>query len=53
MAAPVSPAALIISTAMPDGPAALADFIFEMAFFTMSTVIGIVGSFNGGLMDKW
>ena len=40
MVAPVSPAALIISTTMPDGPAAMPDFIFEMAFFTMSIVIG-------------
>ena len=43
MVAPVSPAALTISTTMPDGPAALPDFIFEMAFFTMSIVIGIGG----------
>ena len=46
MVAPVSPAALIISTTMPDGPAALPDFIFELAFFTMSIVIGI------GLVNK-
>ena len=31
MVAPESLAALIISTTMPDGPAALSDFIFEMA----------------------
>ena len=36
MIAPVSPAALIISTTTPDGPAALPDFILEMAFFTIS-----------------
>ena len=30
MVAPGSLAALIISTTMPDGPAALSDFIFEM-----------------------
>ena len=47
MVAPVSPAALIISTTMPDGPAALPDFIFEMAFFNMSIVIGIGGPSNG------
>ena len=32
---------VIISTTMPDGPAALPDFIFEMAIFTMSIVIVI------------
>ena len=62
MVAPVSPAALIVSTNMPDGPVALPDFIFEMAFFTMSIVIGIGGSFTmsivigiGGLLTavRW
>ena len=52
MVAPVSPAALIISTTMPDGPAALPDFIFEMAFVTMSIVIGIGGPSNSGLLDR-
>ena len=39
--APVSPAALIISTTIPDGPAALHNFVFEKAFFIMQIVIGI------------
>ena len=43
MVAPVSPAALIISTATSDGPAALPDFILDMAFFTISIVIGMGG----------
>ena len=52
MVAHVSPAALIISTTMPEGPAALTDFIFEMAFFPMSIVIGIGGPSNGGSLDR-
>ena len=51
MVAAVSPAALIISTTMPDGPAALPDFIFEVAVFTMSIVIGIGGPSNSGLLE--
>ena len=45
--ATVSFAAVIISTTMPCGPAALPDFIFEVAFFTMPIVIGIGGPYNG------
>ena len=52
MVAPVSLAALIISTTMPDGPAALSDFIFEMAFFTMSIGIRIGGPSSSGLLDR-
>ena len=48
MVAPVSPASLIISTTTPDGPAALPNFILEMAFFTLSMVIGICGPSSGG-----
>lgn len=36
MVAPVSPSALIISTAMPDGQADLPNFIMEMAIFSIS-----------------
>ena len=39
----MSPAAHIISTTMPDGPSALPAFIFEIAFLTISTVIGMGG----------
>ena len=49
----VSPAALIISTTMHDGPAALPDFIFEMAFFTMSIVIGMDRPSSRGSLDTW
>ena len=52
MVAPVSPAALIISTTMPDRPAALPDFIFEMAFFTRSIGIGIGGPSKGHSLDR-
>ena len=54
MVAPVSPAALIISTTMASGPAALPGFMYEMyvlAFFTMSVVI-ISGPPNGGSLDR-
>ena len=37
----VSPAAHIISTTVPDGPSALLVFIWEIAFLTISLVIGI------------
>ena len=43
MVAPASPTDLIIFTAVPDGPGALSDFIFETTFFTMSIMIGIGG----------
>ena len=42
MVVPVLPAALIISTTMPDGPTALPNFIFEMASFMLSIVIGVI-----------
>ena len=47
MLAPVSPAALTISTTTPDGPAALPNFNLEMTFFTISMVIGIGGPSSG------
>ena len=47
MLAPVSPAALTISTTIPDGPAALPNFNLEMTFFTISMVIGIGGPSSG------
>ena len=37
---------------MPDGPAALSDFIFKNAIFTMSIVIEMGGPFNGGSFDR-
>ena len=43
MLAPVSPAALTISTTTPYGPTALPNFNLEMTFFTISMVIGIGG----------
>ena len=46
MLAPVSPAALTISTTNPDGPAALPNFKLKMAFFTISIIIGIGGPSN-------
>ena len=48
MVTPVSTAALVISTIIPDWPAALPDFILEMTFFTISMVIGIGGRSSGG-----
>ena len=39
----MSPAARIISTTMPDGPGALPVFICEIAFLTISMVIGMGG----------
>ena len=48
MLAPVSPAALTISTTTPDGPAALPNFNLEMTFFYISMVIGI-GSPSSGV----
>ena len=39
----MSPAACIISTTMPDGPGALPAFICEIAFLTISMVIGMGG----------
>ena len=45
MEAPMSPAARIISTTMPDGPGALPAFICEIA---ISVVIGMGGSSTGG-----
>ena len=47
MEAPMSPAALIISTTMPDGPGALPAFIWEIAFLTISMVIGMGGPSTG------
>ena len=49
--APVSPVALIISTTKPYGPATLLDFIFELAVFTISMMIGIGGPSSGGSSD--
>ena len=43
MEVPMSPAACIISTTMPDGPSALPAFICEIAFITISVVIGMGG----------
>lgn len=43
MVTSVSPAALIISATMPDGPAALLNFILETTFVTISMVIGMGG----------
>ena len=47
MEAPMSPAALIISTTMPDGPGALPAFICAIAFLTISMVIGMGGPSTG------
>ena len=48
MEAPMSPVAHIISTTMPDGPDALPTFICEIAFLTISMVIGMDGPSTGG-----
>ena len=48
MEAPMSPAARIISTTMPYGPSALPAFICEIAFLTISMVIGMDGPSTGG-----
>ena len=48
MEAPMSPAVRIISTTMPDGPGALPAFICEIAFLTISMVIGMGGPSIGG-----
>ena len=48
MLAPVSPAALTISTTTPDGPAALLNLNLEMTFFTIPMIIGI-GGFSSGV----
>ena len=48
MEAPMSPAARIISTNMPDGPSALPAFICDIAFLTISMVIGKCGLSTGG-----
>ena len=49
----MSPVAHIISTTMPDGPGALPAFICEIAFLTISVVIGVglqlVVDMTGGL----
>ena len=47
MKAPMSLAASIIST-MPDGPSALPTFICEIAFLTISMVIGMGGPSTAG-----
>ena len=48
MVTPVSTAALVISTTTPDGPAAVPNFIMEMTFLTIiSMVIGIGGRSSG------
>ena len=49
MEVPMSPAARIISTTMPDGPA----FIWEIAFLTISMVIGVRRPSNDGSSDRW
>ena len=51
MVALVSPAALVISTTTPNGPVTMPDFILEMAFFTISIVIGMGVLFSGGSLD--
>ena len=48
MEAPMSPVARIISTTMPDGSCALPAFICEIAFLTISMVIGMGGPSTGG-----
>ena len=48
MEAPMSQAARIISTTMPDGPGAFPAFICEIAFLTISVVIGMGGPSTGG-----
>ena len=48
MEAPMSPAARIITTTMPDGPGALLAFICEIAFLTISIVIGMGRPSTGG-----
>ena len=48
MEAPMSPAARIISITMPDGPGALPAFICEIAFLSISVVIGMGGPSTGG-----
>ena len=48
MEVPMSPAARIISSTMPDGPGALPAFICEMAFLTRSMMIGMGGPSTGG-----
>ena len=53
MEAPVLPAARIISTTMPDGPSALPTFIWEIAFLTISVVIGMGRPFIGGSSERW
>ena len=52
MVAPVSTAALFISTTTPDEPAALLNFILEMTFFTIRMVIGIDGPSSSGSSDR-
>ena len=52
MEAPVSPTAHIISSTMPDGPSALPVFIWEIAFLTISMVIGMDGPSIGGSSDR-
>ena len=52
MVAPVSTAALIISTTSPDGPSALLNFILEMTFFNIRMMIGIDGPLSGGSSDR-
>ena len=49
MEAPMSPAASIISTTMPDGPSALPAFICEIAFLTISMGLPLVVDKIGGL----
>ena len=46
-----SPVALIIFTTMPDGPAFLPDFIFEMVLIFLKIVIGMGGPSSGGSLD--
>ena len=53
MEAPMSPAACIISTTMPDGSGALPAVICEIAFLTISMVIGMGGPCTGGCLDRW
>ena len=48
MEVPISLAARIISITMPDGPGALPAFIFEIAFLTISMVVGMGRPSTGG-----
>ena len=49
--APLSPAALIISTTVPDGPAAFIAFNYEVVFLAILILIGIGGPSSSGSLD--